>query len=262
MTRPGGVPGTPPWRLLVEETLPSTSDHLRRLAEEGAPDFLAVLARRQTAGRARGGRSWTSPVGNLYLSVLLRPDGPAREAAQWSLLAGVALAEAAAALEPAPPGPLRLKWPNDLLRDGAKVAGILTEASLLPEGGPDRPLAWLIFGIGVNLATAPTLSDGRRTGTLARPEEPPQFAARLLDRIAHWRGVQSAGGFAPVRAAWQTHGPETGMMLRVRTGEAGVGWLEGRYAGLAEDGSLLLAPAAGSGPIRRIAAGEVEGGGG
>jgi BirA family transcriptional regulator, biotin operon repressor / biotin---[acetyl-CoA-carboxylase] ligase len=263
----GGAPGSGrappaaemPWCLLVEESLPSTSDHLRGLAEAGAPDGLAVLARRQTAGRGRGGRAWTSPEGNLHLSVLLRPSGPAREAAQWSLLAGVALTEAAAALEP-DPRILRLKWPNDLLRGGAKVAGILADASLAPGGGPETPLAWLVLGIGVNLAAAPALPDGRPTATLARAEAPEAFAAQLLASLGRWRAIQAEGGFAPVRDAWRARGPDPGAALTVRAAGGDGGWLRGRYAGLAEDGGLLLAPEDGqAGSVRRIAAGEIVG---
>lgn len=254
-----GTPGIAPGRLLVEESLPSSFDHLRRLAQEGAADGLAVLARVQTAGRGRDGRSWRSPRGNLHLSVLLRPAGPAREAAQWSLLAGVALAEAAATLDPEP-RLLRLKWPNDLLRGGAKVAGILTEASLTPGGGPDSPLAWLIFGIGANLAEAPALPDGRPTAVLATAEcAPEDFAARLIARLDHWRAIHARLGFAPIRAAWQALGPDRGAELTIRGGggRGDAEWLRGRYAGLAEDGALLLAPEQGVGPLRRIATGEI-----
>ena len=237
----------PGWRLEIHESLPSTSDALRERAEAGAEPGLALLARRQTAGRGRAGRSWASPAGNLYLSVLLRPGGPPQEAAQWALLGGIALAEAAAARDPEP-GALRLKWPNDLLRHGAKAGGILAEGAL---GLGEPPcLAWLILGIGVNLAVAPVLPD-RPTTTLAAAEPPEVFAARLLHRLHHWAGVQARAGFAPVRAAWAALGPAPGEPLSVRAGE---GYLAGRYAGLAADGGLLLDTERGR---RHILAGEV-----
>ncbi len=86
------------WRLSVHEELDSTQDLLLRHAEAGAAEGLALLARRQTRGRGREGRAWSSPAGNLHLSVLLRPPVPARAATGWALLAAVALAEAAAPL--------------------------------------------------------------------------------------------------------------------------------------------------------------------
>ncbi|MDO9707876.1 biotin--[acetyl-CoA-carboxylase] ligase [Paracraurococcus lichenis] len=242
---PGGeAPALPEgWRLEVHEALPSTSDLLFRRAEAGEPEGLAILARQQTAGRGRAGRAWASPPGNLYLSVLLRPPGPAREAPQWSLLAGVALAEAAAEVVPEA-GALRLKWPNDLLRDGAKCAGILAESALTPAGG----LAWISLGIGVNLAHAPAVAD-RPTATLGASTAPEAFAARLLRRLDHWRAVQRAAGFGPVRAAWLRFGPRPGEAVTLR-GLDGAG----AFAGLAEDGSLLIET---DGTRRAIPAGEV-----
>jgi BirA family biotin operon repressor/biotin-[acetyl-CoA-carboxylase] ligase len=227
----------------VHAALPSTSDLLLRRAEAGEAEGLAILAREQTAGRGRAGRAWASPPGNLYMSVLLRPEGPAREAPQWSLLAGVALAEAAAECV-AEPASLRLKWPNDLLRGGAKCAGILAESALAPTGG----IAWLTLGIGVNLAHAPALPD-RPTATLDGAGPPEAFAARLLARVAHWRAVQRTAGFAPIRAAWRHFGPAEGEAITLR-GLSG----HGHFAGLAADGSLLVDI---NGTRRAIPAGEV-----
>ncbi len=240
---------TPPpltWRLAVHPEVPSTADLVAEAATAGEAEGLAVLALRQTAGRGRAGRAWASPPGNLHLSVLLRPASPAREAGQWSLLAGVALAEAAGAML-ADPARLTLKWPNDLLLDGAKCAGILAESSLAPDG----TLAWLSLGIGVNLAHAPVLPD-RPTAHLGAAEQPQAFAQSLLERLAQWRDVALTDGFGPVRAAWQALAMPPGSTLRVRQG---AGFVEGLYAGLGEDGSLLLHT---ENTTRRIIAGEVE----
>lgn len=234
MTAPG-------WRLSHHADLPSTSDALIRLADAGEPAGAAVLADRQTAGRGRAGRAWRSPVGNLHLSVLLRPGGVARSAPQWSLLAGVALAEASR--EAAPSAMLRLKWPNDLLRDGAKCAGVLVESGLDAHG----MLAWLVLGFGVNLAQAPPLAD-RTTTVLGAADRPAVFADRLLRAIERWCAVQTVQGFAPVRAAWSRLGPCPGEALALRDGPAG------HFAGLAEDGSLLLDTPGGR---RRVSFGEI-----
>lgn len=206
------------WRLAVHESLPSTSDLCRALAQDGEPEGLAVLARQQVNGRGSKGSSWISPPGNMYLSALLRPPGPAREAGQWSLLAGVALAEAVAALLPAD-APLALKWPNDVLLGGAKLAGILIDSS-----ATDGRLDWLVIGIGVNLTRAPSLAD-RPTTCLAAHRAAPTaeaMAAAMLARLTHWRAIHAAEGFAPIRAAWATWGAN-------RPG----------FTGLSESGALL-----------------------
>lgn len=209
-----------PWRLVVYDSLGSTSDLCRALARDGEPDGLAVMARSQSAGRGSKGRHWVSPPGNLYLSVLLRPPGPAREAGQWSLLAGVALAEAVAA-RLAPAADLALKWPNDLLLGGAKLAGVLIDSEAGPLG-----LDWLVIGIGVNIVSAPAVGD-RATTCLAEHGaalEPEALAALVLERLGYWRAVHARAGFAAVRAAWQPWGAR----------------LPG-FAGLSPSGALLAA---------------------
>jgi BirA family biotin operon repressor/biotin-[acetyl-CoA-carboxylase] ligase len=235
------------WRLSVHEALASTSDLCRDRALAGEPAGLAVLARRQTAGRGTKGRRWESPAGNLFLSVLLRPAMPAQDVAQWSLLAAVALADALAPLLPDPRA-LALKWPNDVLLHGRKLAGILAEGAA--SGGRAD---FLVIGFGVNLAVAPDLPD-RPTACLlqAAPAPAPEaFAPALLDQLDRWADVQAREGFAPVRAAWLARGPDRGEPIRLRLGPAT--WA-GAFAGLGADGSLLLAAAGG---VRAFVAGEV-----
>jgi BirA family biotin operon repressor/biotin-[acetyl-CoA-carboxylase] ligase len=191
----------------VEEEVPSTSDLLLRLAAAGEPEGLALLARRQTAGRGRDGRGWTSPAGNLSLSLLLRPDAPARDAPHWALLAAVALAEA---LAPSLPNPaaLRLKWPNDLLLHGAKLAGVLVESAATRDGR----IEWLVVGLGANLAVAPAVP-GRATACLADhapPPAPEHVAIRILHAVAHWRARLAHDGLAPLVEAWTRRGPPPG----------------------------------------------------
>jgi len=223
------------FRLSIHEALPSTADFVAREAEAGAPEGLAVLARRQTAGRGTQGRAWEGRAGNLHLSVLLRPAEPARTVPQWALLAAVSLADAVAATIP-DPAALALKWPNDLLLNGAKAAGILTEAST----GPDGAIAWLNIGFGVNLAHAPSVP-GRATACLAdtgiAPPAPEDFAQLLLEALDRRRAERARQGFAPIRAAWLARGPAPGSHLAIRRGGRET---SGRFAGLAEDGSLLL----------------------
>lgn len=243
------------WRLRVHESLGSTSDLILERAAAGEPEGLAVLARRQTAGRGRDGRLWESPAGNLYLSALLRPGGPASRTPQWALLGAVALAEAAAARLP-DPARLVLKWPNDLLLDGgAKLAGVLVEGAAAPDGS----LEWLVMGFGANLAAPPPVPD-RPTACLrdagAASVAPEVFAAELLAALDRWRDRMRRDGFAAIREAWLARGPAPGAPLRVRR-PGGVDHLHGSFAGLAEDGSLLLS-VEGEG-LRAVSVGEITG---
>lgn len=238
----------PVLRLEILDSVASTSDWCRSRALAGEGGDVAVLAREQTAGRGTGSRTWRSPRGNLYMSVLLRPRERVDVAAEWSLLASVALAEVLAAHLPGPPL-LALKWPNDVLLEGAKCAGILTESS----GTPDGWIDFLILGFGVNLAVAPEVPD-RPTACLARYAAAPDpiiFAHKLLESLGTWMARRQEGGFAPVRSAWLALGPPAGANLRLRTGSEA---RDGRFAGLAPDGRLLLATATGT---HAFAAGEL-----
>lgn len=239
----------PPWRLRCFAVLPSTQDLCRRLAEAGEPGHLAILADRQTRGRGTQGRSWSSPPGNLALSALLRPDTPVRQTGQYALLAAVALAEATARWLP-PGAPLQLKWPNDLLLGGRKLAGILSESAT----GCRATVDWLVIGFGVNLAQAPAVGD-RPTASLAEWAAPPpadRFAADLLAELELWRRRWTAEGFAPVRAAWLAHAPEPGRPVSLRRA---TGSVTGVFAGLGEGGDLLLHT---DGGLRRFGFGEIS----
>jgi len=229
------------WRLSVFDELGSTSDYCVAAAHEGAAEGLAVLALRQTAGRGSRGRQWQAPEGNLNLSLLLRPNTPARRAGLYSLLTGVAVVEALAELA-APTA--TLKWPNDVLIGGDKVAGILIDA--VPAG---MLLNWLVIGIGVNLANAPEIA-GRRTTSLAAHGlyvSATAFADILLSRLALWAEASDDA----IRAAWLDHAHAVGTPLEVR----GMGTtMSGRFAGLTETGELRLSTDDG---IRIVSTGEI-----
>lgn len=242
------APGPEPWRLEVHESLPSTVDLCRARAEAGEADGLAILALRQSAGKGTHGRSWADCPGNLALSVLWRPGGPAAAVGCWGLLAGVAVAEALATFLPLE-APLALKWPNDVLLGGGKIVGILVESATAAEDA----LAWLSFGIGVNLAAAPEVP-GRRTACLAAygaPPSPQQAAGVVLAALARWRDRMVREGFAPVRDAFLQRAPRPGTRLSLRRGAENI---VGRFAGLDTGGALLLHTSQG---LRAFAAGEV-----
>ncbi len=236
------------WRLRSFPSLDSTSDLCAQLAAAGEPEGLAIMALRQTAGRGSRGRNWQSPVGNLYLSALLRPPGMLAEVGRWALLVAVALSDVLAAVLP-DPGLVALKWPNDALLDGRKVAGILLDATATKDGAID----WLVIGCGVNLAHAPDVP-GRRTAAVAEftpPPTPKEMAAALLERLAHWRSVRALDGFGPVRAAWLARAQPVGTKVQLSYNGRLVG---GTFAGLADDGSLLLAT---GGRVEAFATGEI-----
>jgi BirA family biotin operon repressor/biotin-[acetyl-CoA-carboxylase] ligase len=235
------------WRLKIFETLGSTSDLCRNFAVNGEPAGLAVLARRQERGRGRDGRTWISTPGNLFLSVLFRPRGSMREAGTWSLLAAVALADA---LTPFLPdgAMLSLKWPNDLLLNGRKLSGILLDSEANAAGDID----WLVIGFGVNLAVAPAVPN-RAVAALAEfvaPPTPEDVAQSLLFRLDHWCALRERDGLAPVREAWLARAHSPGTPLSLKLGETEIA---GTFAGLAEDGCLLLQT---GGRVRAFAAGE------
>jgi BirA family transcriptional regulator, biotin operon repressor / biotin---[acetyl-CoA-carboxylase] ligase len=228
--------------LTVVET-GSTNADLLRLAASGAVQGTWLVAERQTAGRGRDGRQWQSPAGNLHASVLvrLRPSDP--PAPTLALVAGVAVEEAVRMLLPV--SGLRLKWPNDLLINGEKLAGILLE----------RERDAIVAGFGVNLRHAPALPD-RATTSLADhgvEASAPAFARALAEVFGRWRARWGAEGLEPVRRRWleRAHGAGTPLAARLPDGAA----LAGTFGGLAADGALQLRLA--DGETRAIHAGDV-----
>ena len=220
------------------ETCGSTNDEARARAHEAG--VRAVGATAQTAGRGRRGRSWLSPAGcGLYLSYVARPRFPQSLGGAVPLMAAAALAEFCAEQGVTP----TLKWPNDLLLDGRKLAGVLCEA----QGAPD---AWsAIVGVGLNLRSPPGGWPTDVPGVaLETALEAPAVAAALLPRFDAWLARVAAEGLAPVLAAWTRFAPPAGTRLRQAE-------IEGEYAGLAPDGALRLRTAAG---LRTVHAGEVE----
>lgn len=257
MTAGEGAPVPLPggYRLEQVTVIASTSDACIARAHAGAADGLAVLAEAQTAARGSRGRSWSCPPGNLYLSVLLRPRNAAEAAGagQWSLLVGCALIEALQHFDAAPPL-LQLKWPNDVLRDGAKLAGILVDAAMSAAGAVD----WLVAGLGANLAVAPVV-EGRRTAALVSasggPPRPRAVTEVFLARLEAWRLRLAAEGFAPVRAAWLAAAHPLGTMVTIKDARRS---RDGAFAGLSAEGALLLSePGADGGRLTVISTGDV-----
>ncbi|MCB1519894.1 MAG: biotin--[acetyl-CoA-carboxylase] ligase [Hyphomicrobiaceae bacterium] len=215
----------------------STNAEAMRRAQAGSPGPLYISANRQTAGRGRSGRPWQSSAGNLALSRLLTLDCPPMCVAQLSLAAGVAVHEAACSAlgEQDVAHPLYLKWPNDILANGAKLAGILVEATSV---GPQRIA---IIGIGVNVLEAPGVSD-RATVSLGdiAPgiESPRAFARRVAERLEALLALWDQGrGFDAIRERWIAAALPIGTAISVNTGREVA---TGTFAGLDPSGCLLL----------------------
>ncbi|MCJ2186192.1 biotin--[acetyl-CoA-carboxylase] ligase [Novosphingobium beihaiensis] len=229
----------------VEETGSTNADLMAMLSGgEYLPEGDWLVANRQSAGRGRLGRVWNDGAGNFMGSTVVRPGPGDPPPSTLALMTGLAVHEALAAFVPQARA-LWLKWPNDLLLDGAKIAGILLEMAA----------GTVIVGIGVNLAAAPDIPD-RAVASLADYGPAPDrdaFAAALaasFDRELHrWRSA----GLAPLLRRWQSAAHPVGTPLRVLP--PGEDVLEGRFAGLSQDGNLLLELA--DGTQRTVHAGDV-----
>ncbi|NBN62323.1 biotin--[acetyl-CoA-carboxylase] ligase [Pannonibacter tanglangensis] len=244
----GPVPQAPGFRFERHAALPSTNSAAMEAARAGQGDRLWVLADQQTAGRGRRGRSWSSPVGNLFASVLLIDPGPRARIGELPLVAAVALADAVDRAVGAF-GLARLKWPNDLLVGEAKLSGILLEAEPLADGR----LA-VVCGFGVNCVTHPDPEHYAATDLAAlgyRVEAEGMFAC-LAGSLAHWLDTWSRSGFAPVRSAWLQRALRLGEEITVRLPAEE---LVGRFKDIDPRGQLVLALAGGQ--TRTISAGDV-----
>jgi BirA family transcriptional regulator, biotin operon repressor / biotin---[acetyl-CoA-carboxylase] ligase len=248
------VTGLPPrlpdgYRLVLRETVGSTNDEAARLARSGAEQGTLVWALEQTAGRGRRAREWVSPRGNLYASLVLRPACPLDRAAQLGFVAALAVGDALAALVPGLREPA-LKWPNDVLVGGRKIAGVLLESEI----GENASLVFLIVGVGINLVSAPTDAEFPATSVVGEDHRPPEPVA-MLEAFARdfdsWVRCWRAEGFAPVRAAWRRRARGLGKPIRVRLETT---TLRGRFADIDQQGVLLLDTPDGR---RRISVGDV-----
>jgi BirA family biotin operon repressor/biotin-[acetyl-CoA-carboxylase] ligase len=243
----------PFYRLVHLGETASTNDDARRLAAEGAPDGTLVWADRQTAGRGRRGRRWESPPGNLYMSLLLRPDAPLAQAGQIGFLAAVAIAEMASGLLPG--RAVACKWPNDVLIDGKKAAGLLLESEAAGDGmRSGGKIDWLVLGLGVNVASHPKGVGFPATSLAAQGAgaEVATVMARVANGFAAWYRRWRAEGFAPVREAWLARAAGLGGPVRVRFETRTE---EGLFSGLDAEGALLL-DRPGAAPLR-VTAGDL-----
>ncbi|MGB8629706.1 MAG: biotin--[acetyl-CoA-carboxylase] ligase [Xanthobacteraceae bacterium] len=254
----------------------STNAEARHRARHGETGPLWITAVEQTQGRGRQGRSWISPPGNLYASLLLTDPSPFDRAPELAFVAVLALRDAIVAQAPALAPELRFKWPNDLLLFARKCAGILIEGEVATlggaSGGPNKR-AKVIIGIGVNCVTHPAMTPDAATGTetahatgeetIAFPAtdllahgadiKPEQLFRRLsatmCRRLSQW---DRGRGFPAILGDWLTWARGIGEEITVRDG---VTETRGRFVGLDQSGRLLLGLP--DGGTKKISAGDV-----
>jgi BirA family biotin operon repressor/biotin-[acetyl-CoA-carboxylase] ligase len=219
-------------RQIRYDSIGSTNAEALARARAGDPGPLWITARAQTAGRGRRGRAWTSPPGNLYATLLLGDPGPAAVAPQLSFVAALAVHDAILAAAGPHPISLMLKWPNDVLCNGAKLAGILIE-------GEGRPLK-VAIGIGINCRQHPADTAYRATdlGEVGLDVSPEQLFDQLASAMARRLGQWDRGhGFASIRADWlaRAHAPGTELSLRFGERESA-----GSFETLDDAGRLIL----------------------
>lgn len=236
-----------------ETEINSTNQLAQQLAAQGAPEGLVVLAEAQLAGRGRMGRRWESPAGiNVYCSILLKPQIPPRQAPQLTFLSAVATAEALKDLYGID---ARVKWPNDILVGGRKIAGLLNELSAETE-----QIHALVLGIGINVnMTAAQFPDELRypaTSVLIETGDlHPRLALvrLLLQKIDDLYTEFLAEGFAPLRRRWESLFDLLDRQVEVDLGKR---CISGVVGGLESDGALKIFLPDGS--IERVMAGDVR----
>ena len=231
----------------------STNVKAFELARAGAPEGTVVMAESQSTGKGRIGRRWESPAGvNIYLSVILRPPVAPQNAPGLTFLAAVATAEAIAAFCPMRP---IVKWPNDVLIEGGKAAGILLEM----DAEPDR-VHFVIVGIGINVnATREMFPEYiRNTATSLREKagreiDRTALAARLLTGMETWYKVYLSRGFSPVLDEWKAYFGFKGSVVKVTSFD---NIIKGRCLGVDDAGALILEKD--SGEVVKVLSGDVE----
>lgn len=221
------------YRLVCLGATGSTNEDAYALARDGDPGLTWVVAESQSAGRGRHGRVWHSPAGNLFASLLLVDPCPIGVASQLGFVAGLALHDAVSHLFGHGVG-VTLKWPNDLLIDGRKAAGLLLEGQTLRGGG-----FALVIGIGVNVAAAPadapypTITLRELSSDIDRETLFEALSTAWADRLEAWRRF----GFAQTLAAWRDRAAGLGETVTIRLPD---GDRHGRFAGLDPSGRLIL----------------------
>lgn len=226
------------FRLVVHEEIDSTNEEAKRLIAAGERGPLWIVARRQSQGRGRLGRNWESPPGNLYATLVLSDAAPARRAPELGFVTGLATIEALKAATGFAER-LTLKWPNDILLDGAKLAGVLLEAAVAPVAGETESSA--IIGIGVNCISAPLQTSYPAIALADRgptaPSAPALFSLlsdAMIASLDLWDGGER---FHAIRAQWLKQAGGIGETIKVKLARE---IIEGRFETIDAAGRLKI----------------------
>jgi BirA family biotin operon repressor/biotin-[acetyl-CoA-carboxylase] ligase len=225
--------------LYLLDEVESTNVSLRAIARAGGAEGTVVVAESQTHGRGRHGQSWFSPAGvNLYASVLIRPSFLPRHAASFSFVASLAVYDALRELGGEP----GIKWPNDVILDGKKVAGTLVESATR-----GHEIDFLILGVGVNLNVDPAVLRAALDGSgfaatsvshvLGRTIDRNAFTASYLNHLGRWVSRHRASGPEAILAAWRDRDILIGRRVQIRAPD---GAYEGRARAVDAEGRLLV----------------------
>ena len=240
----------PGFNLVVLETVGSTNDEARQRAENGAPDGTLIQARTQTDGRGRRGRNWVSPVGNLYMSLILRPDCSAATGLKLSFVSAIAMCDTIGSVLP-PMVTVTAKWPNDVLVNGRKVAGILLESA----SGSTGKLRWLVVGVGVNIEHFPSNTQYPATSLYFEGVTdigPLEVLSAFTKYFKRWFDIWKSEGFSVIRSAWLQRAAGLGERLEVRLPDER---FVGRFLDIDENGSLLVELE--NGEVRSVTTGDI-----
>jgi BirA family biotin operon repressor/biotin-[acetyl-CoA-carboxylase] ligase len=243
------------FQIIQYDSVESTMTLAKKIAEEGDNHFHCIQAYEQKSGRGRHGNQWTSPKGNLYLSLILRPKKPLYEFGQMSFVVALALMDMLIASH-VPKDLIKIKWPNDILVDDKKISGLLLEAGQDPKGAN-----YLILGSGVNIFYAPDekakvsdhLSSQNKTNQIAdQISVIDQCRDKLLHALDRRYQQWHDDNFRDIKNEWLQHAARLGEEITVRTSNE-------RYNGIFETiddhGALLLRQ--NSGITRKVQSGEV-----
>ena len=236
------------WPFVWFDSIDSTSEEAKRRAQNGAVDPLWIAARDQTSGRGRRGRSWDSPRGSLYCTALFNWDGPLVDLTRVPFASALAAVDAIKSM--VPDSDPKLKWPNDIRVNRAKLSGILVET------GEANNTRWVAAGIGINIGSAPK-GVGQETTSLSALRGDTLITADIaLDVLAEAfvrRLNEAKIDFRTTRADWLQHADGLGEDAQVKLdGQT----IRGVFEGLAEDGALILRLP--DGEQRLITAGDVD----
>jgi len=220
------------WRIDVAGTAGSTQDIVHNKAIGGEDEGYVFQALQQTGARGRHGNKWDAPMGNLYMSALLRPSCTLNEAGQLSFVVAVALSKALDPYIDSKKHKKTLKWPNDVYVDGLKLSGILLESNLQADNSLDS----IVIGVGVNIFKAPDFAISVQEVT-QKPIYVNVFRDEFLAHLSEFYETWQQKGFAPIRQAWLKEAHGLGDALTVRLPKE---TFKGVFNGIDEAGALLV----------------------